>query len=156
MSLLRWFSRKTSAAADSGLPSEPGESTRPSQLAQSPAAQGNRKGERHVRRQQLYRVIRDCMVQAGVLSSSYRFKVLSLDSRGRQFLVMVDLAGPPQATAELAQVEGAIAQAAKARYGIVVKAVYWRRNHAAAVGLLSRVAMMSGPSGSSNLARCAV
>src|SRR5574343_431788 len=40
----------------------------------------------------LYTVVRDAMVRAGVLSASYKFKVLSLDQRGRQFLVMMDLA----------------------------------------------------------------
>ena len=44
------------------------------------------------RRELLYAVVREAMVRAGVLSSSYKFKVLSLDPRGRQFLVMVDLA----------------------------------------------------------------
>ena len=44
------------------------------------------------RRELLYAVVRDAMTRAGVLSAGYKFKVLSLDARGRQFLVMVDLA----------------------------------------------------------------
>src|SRR5262245_18297963 len=52
----------------------------------------NRKSERMARRELLYGVVRECMMRASVLSASYKFKVLSLDSRGRQFLVMVDLA----------------------------------------------------------------
>jgi hypothetical protein len=44
------------------------------------------------RRELLYTAVRDAMVRAGVLSAGYKFKVLSLDQRGRQFLVMMDLA----------------------------------------------------------------
>jgi hypothetical protein len=40
----------------------------------------------------LYSVVREAMIKAGVLSSTYKFKVLSLDSRGRQYLIMMDLA----------------------------------------------------------------
>jgi hypothetical protein len=122
MSLLRWFSRKkpaAEAAPSSSLPR--GENTRPSALAMS------RRTERMARRELLYQVVREAMVRAGVLSSSYRFKVLSLDGRGLQFLVMIDLTGAPGGnTAELAKVEAMMAQAAKAQYGIFVKAVYWR------------------------------
>jgi hypothetical protein len=50
------------------------------------------------RREMLYAVVREAMVRAGVLSSTYKFKVLSLDPRGRQFMVMVDLATAPRAT----------------------------------------------------------
>ena len=31
------------------------------------------------------------MTRAGILSSGYKFKVLSLDPRGRQYLIMMDL-----------------------------------------------------------------
>ena len=60
--------------------------------AAPPPNPANRKHERMARRELLYAVVREAMVRAGVLSSSYKFKVLSLDPRGRQFLVMVDLA----------------------------------------------------------------
>lgn len=77
------------------------------------------------------------MVRAGVLSASYKFKVLSLDARGRQFLVMMDLAREfGGETSRLAEIEAMIAQNAKARYDIVVTAVYWRMNEHVAVGQL--------------------
>ena len=58
------------------------------------------------RRELLYGVVREAMVRAGVLSSSYKFKVLSLDARGRQFLVMVDLShGAGGETGRLAEIE---------------------------------------------------
>ncbi|HWP11805.1 MAG TPA: hypothetical protein VNN06_08285 [Ramlibacter sp.] len=95
----------------------------------------NRKTERMARRELLYTVVREAMMRAGVLSASYKFKVLSLDARGRQFLVMVDLARDHGGeTARLAEIEAAIAQAAKSRYDIVVTAVYWRTNEHVAIG----------------------
>ncbi len=78
------------------------------------------------------------MVRAGVLSQSYKFKVLSLDQRGRQFLVMMDLASEfGGETHRLAEIEAMIAQSAKARYEILVTAVYWRINEYVAVGVPS-------------------
>ena len=63
------------------------------------------------RRELLYTVVRDAMVRAGVLSASYKFKVLSLDQRGRQFLVMMDLAREYGGeTARLSEIEALIAQ----------------------------------------------
>lgn len=124
MSMLRWFSRKPDAEA--APTSNLRDSTRP------PAAD-SRKSERSARRERLYAVVRQSMANAGVLSSSYRFKVLSLDGRGRQFLVMVDLVGSPGGdTADLGRIEAAMQLAAKKQHDIVVKAVYWRE--AAATG----------------------
>lgn len=114
--------------------------------AGSNAQPGNRKGERMAQRELLYGVVRDAMVRAGVLSSSYKFKVLSLDSRGRQFMVMVDLAADQVvSTLQLAEIEAAIAQAAKGRYQIVVTAVYWRRNEHVAIGDPRRSGRKSQP-----------
>jgi len=143
MSWFRWLSpaRKhkpqppASVMPSSGLSRL--ESTRPFHAA-SPhgAAQpANRKHERMQRREQLYGVVREAMVRASLLSSSYKFKVLSLDPGGRQFLVMVDLAhGAAGDTTQLAEIEAMIAQTAKARFDIVVTAVYWRANEHVAVG----------------------
>jgi hypothetical protein len=100
------------------------------------AQPGNRKSERMARRELLYTVVREAMVRAGMLSASYKFKVLSLDARGRQFLVMMDLAREHgDETSRLAEIEALIAQSAKSRYDIVVTAVYWRLNDHVAVGL---------------------
>jgi len=96
----------------------------------------NRKGERMARRELLYTVVRESMTRAGVLSASYKFKVLSLDARGRQFLVMVDLAREYGGeTSSLAEIEALIAQAAKSRYDIIVTSVYWRLNEHVATGV---------------------
>ncbi len=142
MSLFSWFSRKPSPpkprpagethgvlGADATIPLVPGRPLPPP----DPAA--NRKNERIERRELLYLVVRDAMVRASVLSSSYKFKVLSLDQHGRQFLVMIDLAREYGGdTARLAEIEALIAQTAKARFDILVTAVYWRTNEHVAVG----------------------
>jgi hypothetical protein len=141
MSFLSWFStRKRPELEHSVMPSSGLsrlESTKPfhngRQVASAQPA--NRKQERLARRELLYAVVREAMVRAGVLSSSYKFKVLSLDPRGRTFLVMVDLSqGSGSDTNRLAEIEAMIAQSAKARYDIVVSAVYWRANEHVAVG----------------------
>lgn len=116
--------------------------TKPSSGGSEHAA--NRKTERMARRELLYSVVRESMVRAGVLSQSYKFKVLSLDQRGRQFLVMMDLASEfGGETHRLAEIEAMIAQSAKARYEILVTAVYWRMNEHVAVGVPS--ARVSAP-----------
>jgi len=98
----------------------------------------NRKGERMARRELLYSVVRESMMRSGVLSASYKFKVLSLDARGRQFMVMVDLASEQASdTTRLAEIEAMVAQAAKTRYDIVITAVYWRLSEHVAVGVPS-------------------
>ena len=149
MSLFSWFSRKPappkprSAAEPSGLlnadatvPLQPGRQGKPLVEPLPPEHAANRKNERMERRELLYTVVRDAMVRAGVLSASYKFKVLSLDQRGRQFLVMMDLAREYGGeTVRLSEIEALIAQTAKTRYDILVTAVYWRINDHVAVGI---------------------
>ncbi|MES3004454.1 MAG: hypothetical protein V4787_27430 [Pseudomonadota bacterium] len=103
--------------------------------AESNAQPANRKNERMARRELLYNVVRAAMMRAGILSASYKFKVLSLDGRGRQFLVMIDLARDQAGEiGKLAEIEALIAQGAKTRHDIVVTAVYWRTNDHVAIG----------------------
>ena len=152
MSLFSWFSRKPAPPkakprsagaepsgllnADATVPLAPGRPGQPLLQPVPPEHAANRKHERMERRELLYTVVRDAMVRAGVLSASYKFKVLSLDQRGRQFLVMMDLAREYGGeTARLSEIEALIAQTAKTRYDILVTAVYWRINDHVAVGL---------------------
>ena len=150
MSLFSWFSRKPSPSKPRS-PIEPSgllnaDATVPLAAGRNPALEprpvehaANRKNERMERRELLYTVVRDAMVRAGVLSASYKFKVLSLDQRGRQFLVMMDLAREfGGETVRLSEIEALIAQTAKARYDILVTAVYWRINDHVAVGIPQR------------------
>lgn len=152
MSLFSWFSRKPAPPkakprsagaepsgllnADATVPLAPGRPGQPLLQPVPPEHAANRKNERMERRELLYTVVRDAMVRAGVLSASYKFKVLSLDQRGRQFLVMMDLAREYGGeTGRLSEIEALIAQTAKTRYDILVTAVYWRINDHVAVGL---------------------
>ncbi|MBK6005686.1 hypothetical protein JJB11_06230 [Ramlibacter ginsenosidimutans] len=141
--MFNWFSgKKAKDAQHSALPSSGMsrlESTKPYHQTRhgsgGRAQPANRKQERLERRELLYAVVRESMVRAGVLSSSYKFKVLSLDQRGRQFMVMVDLSqGSASDTRRLAEIEAMVAQSAKSRYDILVSAVYWRANDHVASG----------------------
>lgn len=86
-----------------------------------------RKSERARLRDLLYNVVRESMVRVGVLSSSFKFKVLATDPRGRKFIVMMDLSREfGSEISQLAEIETLICQAAKARHNIAVSAVYWR------------------------------
>lgn len=138
MSLFSWLSPRKPPppfAPSSGLSRS--DSSKPVAAVRGAAAAqpANRKQERMARRELLYTVVREAMVRAGVLSASYKFKVLSLDPRGRQFMVMVDLAqGARGETTQLAEIETIIAQSARQRHDILVTAVYWRSDEHVAVG----------------------
>ena len=148
MSILNWFSSKQSVEKDA-VPESPGLEqldataplTSPDQLrvkaAATPAGHAeNRKTERQQHRQQLYSVVRDSMIRAGVLAASYKFKVLSLDAHGIQYLIMMDLTDHSAGdTGRLAEIEAIIAQTAKLRHDILVTAVYWRMNEPVTAGL---------------------
>lgn len=142
MSLLSWMfpAKKAKPATPDSSGLSRMEPTRPVRrngrdAAHDNAQPANRKHERMARRELLYAVVRQAMVRAGVLSASYKFKVLSLDGRGRQFLVMVDLSRDGSVeTAQLGEIEAMIAQTAKARHDILVTAVYWRMSEHVAVG----------------------
>jgi len=137
MSFLNWFSAK-SRTSKSAAREEKKRGSAAATQRQAPEAEepgDGRKVKRHARREQLYVAIREAMTRAGVLSASYKFKVLSLDSRGNEFLVMMDLAkasgGLPE---QLGDIEALIVQNARARFEITVPAVYWRMDEAIAVG----------------------
>lgn len=148
MSLFQWFTRKppakvASTQQSSGLghvdPTVPFQAGLSAQdLKSGTGSPANRKTERLERRELLYAVVRDAMTRAGVLSASYKFKVLSLDSRGRQYLIMMDVARKDSGAPErLAEIEGLIAQNAKTRHDILVTSVYWRVHEQVTAGLSS-------------------
>jgi hypothetical protein len=134
MSLFNWFGKNkaepppTAPRSSSGLAQL--DATLPNVPPARPvavAAGGSRKQERHAMRELLYTVVRESMNKMGVLSSSFKFKVLSLDSRGRQYLVMMDVQRLQTGeVGRMAEIETLIAQTAKARHDILVTAVYWR------------------------------
>ena len=141
MSLIaRWFgkSSKLPARAEAAQPSVFAESLRTVQhnpqaavplVAPHAADTAPRPGERSARREMVYSSVRESMVRSGILSAGYKFKVLALDKRATQFIVMIDLAeqfsvGPEK----LSQIEALIAYSAKTRFEILVTSVYWRLN----------------------------
>ena len=142
MSLFSWFTRKSKPQAPAAAAAAPGAHGKP--LPSSPSAPSQdqvRRSERTERRELLYTAVRDAMVRAGVLSAGYKFKVLSLDQRGSQFLVMMDLAPEYGGDMDrLGEIETLIAQSAKTRFGIGVPAVYWRTNAQIVVGAALRQA----------------
>ena len=156
MSLFSWFTRKSPARSPAGgRPAGPADANAARQhagTAHAPRADGPRlepaavlKVERTERREWVYSVVREAMLHAGVLSSTYKFKVLALDERGRRFLIMVDLAREIGGdTVDLLKVEDHITHTAKARYDLEITAVYWRTNDLIAVGRAKAVAAAAG------------
>ena len=153
MTLLSWiFGQKPAAAVGSteNLSVMMGDETRPlvrghNGWVEPPQAHHfsapTPKPEQMENREQLYSVIRESMTCAGVLSASYKFKVLSLDRKGTRFLVMVDVSRAAGGdTARLSEIEVLMAQTCKARHGIQVTAVYWRTHDHVAVGVPQRMA----------------
>lgn len=117
------FSKKSAAKVS------PAPDAGPTNLPPDEEQAMDRKSMRLERRELLYAVVRESMARVGMLSSSYKYKVLSLDSRGSQYLIMMDL---PKEMAEhigqLAEIEEVVTQNARMRHKIDVSAVYWRIN----------------------------
>ena len=104
----------------------------PARAASGTPAPPPAKHQRAANRERLFGVVRENMIRAGVLSSTYKFKVLTLDPAGQQFIVMVDWQ-PGAARTDAAtglMLEQGLQQLARERLGFRVKAVYWR--HASA------------------------
>lgn len=75
----------------------------------------------------LSEVVRQSFTHSGVLSATYRFKLLLTDREKNQFTVMVDIEKSFDHRAEkLAEIEAKIIQMAEKQYEISVKSVYWR------------------------------
>ncbi len=125
MSLISWLQAKKSASPrNGGLPRKRrsfGQTTLP---LISP-----RRGRRILRREQLFSVVRESMIRGGVLSTSYEFKVLTLDANGDSFLVLIDLALPADVMpdAYLLEIERWIQASAHSRHSMSIPSVYWRR-----------------------------
>ena len=130
MSIFNWLFSRSKPAQSSAVPSA---GLNKLQAPQVPAATPGQalamlKQQRQDRRDQLYNVVRDVMLRSEVLASHYKFKVLSLDALGRQFLIMIDLVGDKSLSAEqLTHIEHLMGSTAAQHHDLVVKAVYWRQ-----------------------------
>lgn len=130
MSLLNWFSRKLQTDV---VPNTTPDATK-------------LRDARIDRRERLYAIMRTSLVQAGVQTFSFKFKVLALDDQGQQFLVMVDVANPWGGDAGWrSRIETQVVQAAQAQHGLEIAAVYWRNNAELAAAPPSMPATLSGP-----------
>ena len=146
MSLFNWFSKKESPKPAPRVAQKPVRVASGLSISVdggAPAANAepssHRRAERVERREQLYGVVRDAMTRAGVLSASYKFKVLSLESRGGSYLIMTDLSSQASIDAQrMAEIESLIAQNAKSRHEILVAAVYWRLSDHVTAGLSAK------------------
>jgi hypothetical protein len=88
-----------------------------------------RKVDRMGRREALFGIVREIMLRSGILSSAYKFKVLSIDQKGRHFLVLLDLSldlAHSEPAERLLEIEKMIAETSMSRMQVVVQAVYWR------------------------------
>jgi hypothetical protein len=130
MSFLNWFSRKPHG-----------------HVAASPSPDSTQLRDARIdRRERLYAVVRTSLVQAGVQTSSFKFKVLALDDQGHQFLVMVDVANPWGGDAGWrARIETQVIQTAQAEHNLVITSVYWRNNAELVAAPPSVPAKLSGP-----------
>ena len=132
MSLFGWFKSTPQPGRDlaaSSREASSGDQKSPRARARDETIDSadKRKNERARLRELLYKVVRESMVRVGVLSSSFKFKVLATDPRGRKFIVMMDLSRDfGSEISQLSEIERLICQTAKARYNIVVSSVYWR------------------------------
>jgi hypothetical protein len=126
MSFFSLFGNKASRPAET-LPDHPGFGNDGNTQPISPA--GGRRSLRLGQRELLYGAVRDVMLRAGVLVASYRFKVLSLDAQGREYLVMMDLLKADMGDLKrLGEIESMLVQAAKVRHDLMVTGVYWRHS----------------------------
>ena len=137
--MFSWFTRKSKSEDPDtlvGLRAEANSDPRKHKVSSSlPVSQSDtaldvsydKTAKRQLKRKQLFVVIRDVLLQAGVHSGNFKFKVLSLDSSGKQYLVMIELAWLNDGEGDrLAEIENLIAKRAKAEHGLIVTAVYWR------------------------------
>jgi hypothetical protein len=132
MSWFDWLRSKPDAhAGDSSHPMDLSVGDHADSAFKSSGTDVDFKVQRQTRRENLYSVVREAMIRSEVLASRYKFKVLSLDTHGRQFLVMVDLMDATALPASrFLAVEQLIVSHAAQQHGLFVKSVYWRSNEA--------------------------
>ncbi len=127
--------RKPQEAGDSVFPDfahEPGQTPNALEAASNRAMEQRReqrRADRMGRREALFGIVREVMLRSGILSSAYKFKVLSIDQKGRHFLVLLDLSmelAQSEPTERLLEIERMIADTSMSRMQVVVQAVYWR------------------------------
>lgn len=134
MSIFNLFSRHSPTPPAPEEKSRPVVSSKKSQQEPESDQRSDHSKARHLRRDQVFVAIREAMTRTGILSTNYKFKVLSEDPQGNDFMVMMSLnvaAGEPLPA--LGEMETAIMENALVRFQIIVSAVYWRTTEIAPV-----------------------
>ncbi len=128
MSLLDWLKPRSKSSNSLATSAAVGQDARHQMpLGRPPLTDTDLKSRRQERRERLYSVVREAMLRSEVLASRYKFKVLSLDTHGRQFLIMIDLMDAGAVSPDrFAAIEQLIIAHAAQQHGIYVKSVYWR------------------------------
>lgn len=132
MSIFNLFSRHSQTPSAPEEKSRSAASPRKSQQEPDSDQRSEHSKARHVRRDQVFVAIREAMTRTGILAANYKFKVLSEDPQGNDFMVMMTLVvvtGEP--LPPLAEMEASIMEAALERSQIIVSAVYWRMTEVA-------------------------
>jgi hypothetical protein len=103
-------------------------SSEPAKASPTPPVPSTTRELRAQRREQLFALVREHMIRAGVLSSAYKFKALTLDKSGDHFLVLMDIQADsvPHDPVHLASLEASMQKAALELLQLEVKYVYWR------------------------------
>lgn len=112
--------------AQEGSKSEPmGASSSITQDSQDPSREVRL--QRRSNRDQLFALVRSALAGVALPAKTYKFKVMALDAAGSSFIVMIDLAGPPDgAGPALKAVEDLICSTAAVGQDLQVQGVYWR------------------------------
>lgn len=134
MSIFNLFSRHPQTPAAPEEKNRPPVSSKKSSQEPEPDQRSDHSKARHLRRDQVFVAIREAMTRTGILSTNYKFKVLSEDPQGNDFMVMMTLnvmTGEPLPA--LGEMETAIMESALVRFQIIVSAVYWRMTEIAPV-----------------------
>ncbi|HOE41433.1 MAG TPA: hypothetical protein PLB25_07360 [Rhodoferax sp.] len=128
MSVFSWLFSNAKSSSGPGPQSDGPTAAQPGLAPAAHQSLAELKQQRQLRRDNLYSVVREVMLRSEVLASNYKFKVLSLDTQGRQFLIMVDLADekglPPS---QLTNIEQLLGSTALQRHNLLVRSVYWRQ-----------------------------
>ena len=125
MSIFNLFSRHPQTPLVPEEKSNSVASSKKSQEADSDLRSEHTKA-RHLRRDQVFLAIREAMTRTGILPTNYKFKVLSEDPQGNDFLVMMSLVVAGDSPPSVNEMETSIMEIALARFQIIVSAVYWR------------------------------
>ena len=125
-----WIFKKTSLQVPTGLGKEKGAQLNSPKADNVIALHGPRNRSFSLaRREKLTKVVAEALAHVGMGRQNYKLKLLTLDSKSHEYLVMLDLAKDYLAfSSSLRQVERTIVKEAQQRHDIAVRSVYWQFN----------------------------